>query len=113
MSDVRLTPEQVLPIGLGATYTGSLSTENTYQVRNNGGVILHFKKAGAGACNVTIVTPVTVGGLAVAEQIVEVAASTGDEFIGPFPPNIYNNGDHDIEFSCSEVTGLTVAVLHL
>ncbi len=113
MSDVRLTPERILPIGLGATYTGSLSTSNTYQVRNTGRTFLHFKKSGAGACVVTIETPVTIGGLAVAEQTVSVAASTGDEFIGPFPTNIYNDGSHDVRVTLSEITGLTVAVLEL
>ena len=113
MSDVRIVPERVLPIGLGATYTGSLSDSDTYMFRNKGNMILHFKKSGAGACTVTIETPVTIGGLAVAEQTVVVAATTGDEFIGPFPPNIYNDGSHDVRVTLSETTGLTVAALEI
>lgn len=113
MSDVRLSPEQILPSGLAATYTGSLDTGNTYLVRNDGRIALHFKKSGAGACNVTIATPGTVGGNAIAERVVEVPATTGDRFIGPLPPHIYNDGSGDLSITVSEVTGLTVAVLRL
>ena len=113
MAEVRLTPEAVLPTGLAASYTGSLSTENTYLVRNTGRTVLHVKKSGAGDCEVTIATPATLGGLAVAEQAVTVPATTGDRFIGPFPTHIYNDGNHDLNLTFDEVTGLTIAVLEL
>lgn len=113
MADVRLAVEQILPSGLAATYTGSLLIANTYQVRNDGRTFVHFKKSGAGACNVTIATPSTVGGNAVADRVVEVPATTGDKFIGPFPPHIYNDGSGDLNITLSEITGLTVAVLRL
>jgi len=111
MADVRLTPQTLVPTGVTPSYTGSLDTANTYQVRNTGRCLLHFKKSGAGDCTVTITTPATKGGLAVADQTVVVAATTGDEMIGPFPPSIYNNTIGDVEFTCSEITGLTVAVI--
>lgn len=113
MADVRLTPQDLLPTGITPSYTGSLSTANTYQVRNNGNVLLHFKKSGAGDCTVTVQTPKTVGGLAVAEQTFTVPATTGDKMAGPFPPAIYNDGSHDLKFTLSEITGLTVAVVEV
>lgn len=113
MAEVRLTPQKLLATGITPTYTGSLSTENTYQIRNNGSTFVHFKKSGAGDCVVTIQTPKTVGGLAVAEQTVTVPATGGDKMIGPFPPHIYNDGDHDVNITLSEITGLTVAVVEL
>ncbi len=113
MALVRQVPEQVVRGGLAATYLGSLSASNTYQVANNGRVILHFKKSGAGACTVTITTPGTIDGLAVTDRTVNVPATTGDVFIGPFPQTIYNNGINDVEYTLSEVTGLTVAVLRV
>lgn len=112
MANVRLTPQNVLEVGLTATYTGALLTTNTYQIVNDGRVILHFKKSGAGSCAVTIVTPGTVGGHAIADQTVTVPATTGDVFCGPFPPSVYNSAG-DISFTASEVTGLTVAVLRI
>ncbi len=56
MAEIRLAPEQVVQAGLAATYTGTLSTSNTYHVRNTGRTILHFLKDGAGDCDV-VLTP--------------------------------------------------------
>jgi len=113
MSDVTLTPQDLAATGITPSYTGSLLTTNTYLVRNNGKMFLHFKKAGAGDCVVTIQTPPTVGGLAVAEQTVTVPATTGDKMIGPFPPSIYNSSTGDLKFTLGEITGLSVAVVSM
>jgi hypothetical protein len=113
MADVELTVQDCRATGITPSYTGSLSTENTYQVQNNGHVFLHFKKSGAGAATITITTPKTVGGLAVADQTISVPATTGDKMIGPFPPSIYNDADGILEFTSDEVTGLTVAAVRL
>lgn len=113
MAEVRLTVEKVVPGGLAATYNSGILVANTYLVRNDGQTILHFKKSAAVDCVVTIQTPITVGGLAVAEQTVTVPATTGDKFIGPFPRNIYNDSSQDLKFTVTDVDGLTVAVLEL
>lgn len=113
MADVDLTAEQITRVGINATDTGSLSTSDTYKVRNDGKTFLHFKKSGAGACTVTFVTPGTVDGLAVADRTVSVPATTGDVMVGPFPRRIYNDSDGELAFTLSEITGLTVAVLTL
>ncbi len=114
MAIVTLAVEAVVRAGLAASYTGSLSTGNTYQCQNDGNTLLHFKKAGANICTVTIPTTAVVDGKAVADQTVAVPASTGDKFIGPFPPSIYNvKGENYFEFTLSEITALTVAVLSL
>lgn len=115
MAQLRKDVEPVTTSGLAATYHSDFTVggSNTYLVRNDGKTILHFKKSGAGDCDVTITTPNTVGGNAIADRVVTVPASTGDVFIGPFPPSIYNDVNGDIEFSLEEVTGLTGAILGL
>lgn len=113
MSEVTLTPQGLAPTGITPSYTGSLLTTNTYLVRNNGRVMLHFKKSGAGDCTVTIDTPGTVGGLAIAQQTITVAATTGDKMIGPFPSSVYNNSAGNLSITLSEITGLTVAVVEM
>ncbi len=113
MAEIRLAPEQVVQAGLAATYTGTLSTSNTYHVRNTGRTILHFLKDGAGDCDVVLVTPKTVNELAVADVTVEVVATTGDKVIGPFPRGAFNDGSNDLVFTLSNITGLTVAVLEI
>ncbi|MGR3295334.1 MAG: hypothetical protein ACUZ8A_03755 [Candidatus Bathyanammoxibius sp.] len=114
MAEVRLAPERVVQAGLTATYTGSLLVANNYKVRNTGRTILHFLKTAAGICDVTIVTPKIVNGLGVADQAVEIPATSGDKVIGPFPRGTFNDGVNDIEFTlATTVNALTVAVLEI
>lgn len=113
MADVRIAVEKVLPGGLTATYTGSLSVSDTYMVKNDGKTILHFKKSAAVIANITIETPVTVDGLAVAERAVAIPATTGDKFLGPFPTRVYNDTSGDLRFASDDIDGLTVAVLRI
>ena len=113
MAQLRKTPEDIVRSGLAATYASDYTVvaSNTYIIRNNGKVLLHFKKSGAGACDLIIITPNNVDGLAVNDRTVVIPATTGDKFIGPFPPSFYNDANGDMEISLSEVTGLTGAIL--
>lgn len=120
MADNRLVPQKVVPGGLAAVYAvagaaaGQLNVSDSYQINNDGNTILHFKKSGLGACTVTVDTPYTVDGLAIAQRTITIPASTGDVFAGPFPRDIYNQpGVHDLRFTLSEITGLTCAVLRV
>jgi len=113
MAEVRIEPQKTLKAGITPSYTGSLSAANTYMVRNNGRIMLHFKKTAAVDCVVTIQTPVEVSGLAVAENTVTVPATTGDKMIGPFPPSVFNDSNQDLRFTLSDVDGLTVAAIEV
>ena len=115
MSDVTQAVEEMVRAGLAATYNGSLSLSDTYQVQNDGRTFLHFKKSQAADCIVTIVTTAEVDGKAVADQAVTVPASTGDKFIGPFPPAIYNvKGENYLEYTLgTNIDGLTVALIRM
>jgi len=100
--------------GLTPTFTGSLSASNQYRFDNNGKVFLHFKKTAAVNANVTIVTPRSPDGNAVADLVCTVPASTGEKVIGPFEPGVYNAlGAHYVEWSVDDVDGLTVAVVRM
>lgn len=120
MTDVTLNAQQIVRTGLAPTYTASgasplLNTSDNFKFVNTGKEVLHVKKSGANACTVTIKTPGTIDGLAVAERTVVVPATTGDVMIGPFPPAIYNApGTNLMEgVTFSEITGLSAAVLKL
>ena len=113
MADVAIAPERVTKTGLTATYTGTMLTTNTYTIRNTGRSILHFLNAGGSDCVITFQTPALLAGLGVAELVVTVIATTGDTFIGPFPPAIFNNGANDLKFTMDFITSVTVAVLEL
>lgn len=112
MSDVAVTVQEIKTSGSGLTpaYTGSLSTGNTYLVPNNGRVFMHVKKSGSNACTMTIATPNTVQGYAIADATETIAATTGDKMIGPFPTRIFGK---QLSITYSEVTGLSHAAVRM
>lgn len=112
MATVALAPDVMTEAGVAVNYN-ALLTANTYTFRNNGKTLLYFKKTGVNPCTVTINSPKTVKGHAIAAQTVVVPASTGDVHIGPFPADVYDDINHDVSFTVSEVTGLTVAVMQI
>lgn len=109
MSDVRLTPQDLDTAGQAVTRT-AVSTGNTYQVLlNSRGTTINWRKTGAGEATITITTPGTVDGLAIADRTIAVPASTGD-VVARFFPDPYANSSGDLEFTTDEGTGLTAAV---
>ncbi|KKM12766.1 hypothetical protein LCGC14_1719780 [marine sediment metagenome] len=113
MAPVTLPPIQAVPGSVDGSTPQAMATADNYIMRNDGKTILHFIKAGANPATITIVTPKTVGGLAVAEQTFVVAASGGVEFAGPFPPDLYNDASGDIDISTSEATDITVQAIRV
>lgn len=109
MATVTLAVQDIIPGGLVATYSSVLTT-NTYEVRNDGKTLLHVKNGGTVATIVTLVSPGTVGGLAIADKTVSVAAGV-DTFIGKLPPGIYNDTGSNVSVSFSIDTLVTAAAL--
>ncbi len=110
----RIEVQAMTVNGSTPTYTGSLAAGTTqYIVRNDGRIFLHFKKTGANACTVGIVTTLTVSGFALADVSVTVGPTTGDVMVGPFPPAVFNDSSGDVTFTVSEATSLSVAVMQL
>ncbi len=110
MADVTLSVQSPGPAGVTPT-RNAIATGNTYKVRNSGRVALLFEKTGAGEATITITTPATLSGLAVADQTITVVATTGDVTAAKFPPSVFNDGNGDLNFTTDEGTGLTCAVL--
>ena len=120
MAEITIAAQQLVRNGLTPSYTAAgasplLNVVDTFHFVNTGVEFLHFKKSGAGACTVTIVTPETVDGLAVADRTITVPATTGDVMVGPFPPKHYNTPGTNLfaGFTLSDVTGLTAAVVRM
>ena len=110
MGDVRLTPQSGIDSGVTVVRT-ALSAANVYQVLlSPGGTWLNFVKTGANDADITVVTPGTVDGLAIADRVITVVATTGD-VAAEFFPDFYANGDGDLEFATDEGTAITCAVL--
>lgn len=114
MADHRLNVQVVLPAGAAPTWNAGLLLADTQLVRNSGKVMLHFKKSAAVDCVITIVTPLLItGDLTVLDRIFTVPASGGEIVAGPFAPSVYNDGMQDLRFTCSDIDGVTVAVLEM
>jgi hypothetical protein len=111
MAIVTLTPQPISRSGLAAVYTAVSVIADTYSFVNDGRTALHFKKTGAGAATITLMTTALSDGLAVADLTVIVPGTTGDLFVGPFARATFNNASGQMSFQTSEGTGLTVAVL--
>lgn len=91
----------------------SMATADNYLIRNNGRVLLYFAKTGANDADITILTPKTIGGLAVADQVFTVPATTGKIWAGPFPPDIYNNAAGDMDLTTDEETAITIEAVQI
>ncbi len=111
MGNVTLVPLVAVPGSVDGSTPQVMAAADNYIMRNDGRTILHFIKAGANAATITIVTPKTYGGNALADQTFVVAAAGGVEFAGPFPPELYNDGSGDIDISTSEDTDITVQAI--
>jgi hypothetical protein len=95
--------------GLTPASQGALTVVDTYTFPNDGRTYLYITK-GANAGNVTIITPGTVRGLAIADKV--VAMTPNDKtLVGPFAPDLYNDATGLVSVTFSEITGLTVAVV--
>lgn len=113
ISTMTVTQSSKSGVTTARTSTGLVASTRTYKFRNDGRTFLLFEKTGSGACTVTITTPGTVGGIAIADQTVTVPATTGDVTVGPFPVKLFNDSNGDVQFTVSDTAGLSMAVLRL
>jgi len=110
MAYAELTVQSVVRAGLDPTMVAVDTTDGDY-FSNNGKTFLYIVK-GTGGTTVTIQTPDTVDGLAVAERTVSIATGT-DYMIGPFPPSVYNRSDDTVRVTYSTDDSTTIAALSL
>jgi hypothetical protein len=97
--------------GLSPTYAAASSGGD--KIKPGKGTFLHVKNAGASSATVTLATPGTVSGLAIADRTVTVAAG-GSQLI-PVPADLYGNAADSglATISYSVATDLTVAALRI
>lgn len=104
MANVNVTVQPAVEGGANAAWV-TPNVVDTYLVPNDGKVMLHFIKTGAGSCNVLIETPKTVEGLAIGDRTIVVPATTGDVICGSFNPAVYNDSQGNLKLTFSEITG--------
>jgi hypothetical protein len=109
MARSALTVQTIARAGAVPSFAAANVDGNTFA--NDGNTFLEVANGAAAPINVTIQTPGTVDGLAVAELIVAVANGVTKR-IGPFPPGIYNqSGEVYVDYSA--VTTITVGAFRM
>lgn len=110
MAATALTVQQIVRSGLKPSLAAANADGNYFD--NNGRVYLEVKNDDTASKTVTIQTPGTVDGLAIADLEVTVTAGESRK-IGPFPTNIYNDANGRVNVSYSDVTSVTVGAFRL
>jgi hypothetical protein len=111
MARGALTPQQIVRSGLSPAYTAG-DAVNGHEFVNEGDVYLHVKNGGASPINVTIPTPGTVDGLAIADLVVAVPAAE-ERKIGDIPTNVYNQTGGKVYVDLSASASVTLGVFKL
>jgi len=106
MARTALAVQSIVRSGLTPSYAAANVDGHSLP---NGGTqeFLHVKTGGTGT-TVTIQTPTTVDGLAVADRTVVIGTSS-ERMIGPFPRSQYNQGAEEVYIDFSSVTTVTCA----
>lgn len=111
-----LTAQQVDEDGLNATYSAADGAGDEFVNPVGGTRLLHVKNDGGGSITVTITAQKT--SLTLADYGLVTKANGGgsvpngeERFVGPFPPEAFNDSAGKVQVTYSGVTSVTVAVL--
>lgn len=102
--------------GTGIVPAFTAANVDGHAVTNRGRQFVHVKNGSVSSINVTVQTPVTVGGRSVADDVIAVAAGA-EKMIGPFDEGNFNQqsgadaGKVYVDFSA--VTTVTVGAFTL
>ena len=107
-----VTPQQLARTGITPVYNAATVTEGD-GFANDGRTFIHCLNVSVGIITLTISTPGTVDGLAIADRTVAIPANTGNLMIGPFPPDVYNQSNGQVYLDWSDVTTMTFAVVRM
>jgi hypothetical protein len=103
---MAIAVQSIVRAGLQASYT-VLATAHNDSFTNDGKRTFIHVVNGATATTLTVVTPATVDGLAVADRTVSIG-SNEEHFVGPFPKDSYGSS---VTIQFSDTSDGTVAAL--
>lgn len=107
-----LTVQQVALTGLNPSYAAASAGGDSFD--NDGRTVLHVKNTNASSRTVTVASQKpAVPGLAPSNNAVSVPATTGERFIGPFDPTVWNDSNGDVQVTYSADAGVTIAAIRI
>ena len=80
---------------------------------NDGRTFVHVKNTNAATRDITLTKVGTYVGHSLIATAITIAATTGDQMIGPFPKGIYNAADGNIDITWSATSDVTIGVFKL
>src|SRR4051812_22189537 len=112
MPRVSIPITEILDSGVAPPAQTNGDATNLHQLDfNDGDVVVEVISTDAGAQTVTLVTPGTVSGLAIADQVVAVPAGA-TRYIGKLSPATYNQPDGTVQINPSISTTLKFRAYH-
>jgi len=109
MAQVALTVQDIGHGGAAESFVAAAAAATGNKYPCDGKTWLHAKNTGTIKV-LTISTPGTVDGLAVAERTISLPATTGDIMIPPFPPSQYAQADGQVYIDLDLATAVTYCV---
>lgn len=106
-----LSPQ--VPSLSGLTPSYSAANAGGDQVLCDDRLFLHVKNTNGSSRDVTIATPGNVDGLAIADVVVTVPATTGDKMIGPLKASLFADANGYAQITYSAATNVTVAAVRI
>ncbi len=104
-----LTVEIIDGDGLAATYNSAASGGDNF-ANPTEDILVHAKNTASAARVITVNTPATIHGEAIANPTISVPATTGERFFGPFNKDVYN-ASGKVSLTYDNNGSLTIAVL--
>jgi len=111
MARIAATIQETAPTGVVPSFAAA--NADGYYMQNTGREAPYIKNGSGAPITVTAQTPQVVGGLAVTEQIVTIAAGS-EKMMGPFKPaSLYNQADGTVHLDFSAVASVTIAFIRI
>lgn len=110
MARQSVSVQQIVKTGLEAAYTNAHA--DGHEFSNDGRTFMHVVNGDGADKTITIQTPQTVGGLAVADLAVTVTAGE-ERMIGPFRKSLFDQANGKVYVDFSATTNVTAAYLKL
>jgi hypothetical protein len=112
MARTLITVQEVSRDGISASYV-SFDQANGMEFDCTGREHVHIKNTNASGRTLTIDTPGTIDGQAVANRTVAIPGTTGDKKIGPFPPALYAQANGRVYLDIDVGTNVTIGVFRV
>lgn len=109
MPRIDVTVQEVPNGGLTRTFAAPAAIGDGNMYPADGKCWLEVKNTGT-IKDLTIQTPGTVDGLAIADRVISIPATTGDVTVPPLPPSQYAQADGKVYINFDGITGATICV---